>query len=626
MCGVAVVITPFDQSRPSSSGVECNPPLIDCDCSKLLRRGPDSWFQTSVTHYDLSSSPVQIILLRSVLSQRGNSTTSQPLRSQPARSGSTYIFLWNGEVYAHTEEHANSLFANPSNNDGEVLLSLIVQAENQERVLDHFSSLFGPFAFILLELPAGMIYFGRDRYGRRSLVGRSKYNSLSNRSLMLDAISSVVLRPLQSGIDESKYVHQTWVELPASGIFSGQLRFVDQSWYITDITLHPWSPEHLAVWPSFGLNIARIAAPLAPLVTDLLELNVYPSQNLSQTLLDLLSSAVKDRVWLASSSCSDCSGTKLQPPYENHPDCTHSKFAVLFSGGVDSTILSILCHRHVPADQPIDLINVAFEQPESHKTGSQGKPVFQPASEAPDRRTAWQSFHELCRVAPTRRWKLVLADVSSAELHSVRTSYIKDLLLPGHLTVLDDSLGLAMWFAARGLGRCCEAPISSPGSLQPDPEIIENVYRSPAKTVFVGTGVDEQLSGYTRHRVIYAKHGPEALEAELRKEMQRISERNLGRDDRVISDHGREARFPYLDERVVHFLRKVPIQHKVDFSLPKGAGEKRLLRLVAMLLGLTEAATLPKRAMQFGSCIAKAHGSSRLTGPADQTLMRVYQE
>lgn len=64
-------------------------------------------------------------------------------------------------------------------------------------------------------------------------------------------------------------------------------------------------------------------------------------------------------------------------------------------------------------------------------------------------------------------------------------------------------------------------------------------------------------------------------------------------------------RFPYLDEEVVNYLNSLPVWEKADLSLPRGVGEKLLLRLSAKQLGLGQSAVLPKRAMQFGSRIAK---------------------
>lgn len=60
--------------------------------------------------------------------------------------------------------------------------------------------------------------------------------------------------------------------------------------------------------------------------------------------------------------------------------------------------------------------------------------------------------------------------------------------------------------------------------------------------VLSGIGADELLAGYSRHRVCFEKHGLEGLNEELRMELDRISSRNLGRDDRVIGDHSKEAR------------------------------------------------------------------------------------
>lgn len=71
-------------------------------------------------------------------------------------------------------------------------------------------------------------------------------------------------------------------------------------------------------------------------------------------------------------------------------------------------------------------------------------------------------------------------------------------------------------------------------------------------------GADEQLGGYMRHRKVF-KHGDWlALSSELRNDFERIGYRNLGRDNRVIADHSRQPRFPYLDEYVVNYISKLP--------------------------------------------------------------------
>lgn len=45
----------------------------------------------------------------------------------------------------------------------------------------------------------------------------------------------------------------------------------------------------------------------------------------------------------------------------------------------------------------------------------------------------------------------------------------------------------------------------------------------------------KQLAGYARHRTRFEKDGFDALINEVKMEMKRISERNLGRDDRILS-------------------------------------------------------------------------------------------
>ena len=53
-------------------------------------------------------------------------------------------------------------------------------------------------------------------------------------------------------------------------------------------------------------------------------------------------------------------------------------------------------------------------------------------------------------------------------------------------------------------------------------------YTSNAEVLILGAGADEQLGGYARHRTRYEHHGIDSLVAEVKMEMNRIAERNLG--------------------------------------------------------------------------------------------------
>jgi asparagine synthetase B (glutamine-hydrolysing) len=67
--------------------------------------------------------------------------------------------------------------------------------------------------------------------------------------------------------------------------------------------------------------------------------------------------------------------------------------------------------------------------------------------------------------------------------------------------------------------------------------------------------------------------GLPALDEELRADVRRLWVRNCGRDDRLVADRGREARHPFLDERLMAaLLRDVPLARIADLSLPPGEG------------------------------------------------------
>jgi len=448
------------------------------------------------------------------------------------------------------------------------------------------------------------IFFARDPLGRRSLLVHWPSNELPH----------LVLTSVSTGMGDC---HE-FIELPTEHIYALNLDNISGN---STISLDPCLGCFPRAVPVDDNTIhvpftrpGRVNRELPPIDTE------PPWLQSLDSVPEYLSSAVEDLIFQLDRSVAlrvnNIPGRSAESDKARPASPISARVAVLFSGGIDSTICAFLAAKHVPLDEPIDLLNVAFENPRKIRAQVDGnvggikkkkrlnalhddRPVGGRVLErcdsdylVPDRSAGLYELEELRSLCPGRQWNFVEIDVPYPEYQAAQPA-VKSIMWPCH-TVMDLSLAMALYFAARGVGKVRSGP-----EAQPEP------YTSPARVLLNGLGADELLGGYGRHRTAFKAGGWPAVIDELQLDIDRIPMRNLGRDDRVVSAHGKETRFPFLSLTVVNFLVALPAHIKFDLRLDAGLGDKMLLRLAARKMGLIEASTRKKRAMQFGSHAAR---------------------
>ncbi|CAD0107281.1 unnamed protein product, partial [Aureobasidium uvarum] len=523
----------------------------------LENRGPDSSQELRQ-----QSRNVYLTCFSTVLALRGDHTVVQPVQHSDYPSA---FLCWNGEAWKHATEPING-------NDSELVfadISSLLKAEDSDtsassaKLMQHAMSLItGPYAFVYYDPRSDTLFFGRDPLGRRSLMSR------------VDESGNFILSTISGQPD------QGWEEVEADGIYSLNLKAFHESVQKHERCIPTCLPY------TFSPNtITSTASPLDSSASPL---------SISSPAVAKIEALLRDSLHLRISNIPALSNSE--------PSFPAASLAILFSGGLDCTLLARLSHDILDHAQPIDLLNVAFENPRVHRRPADADPdtPWSPYELCPDRITGRASFAELQAICPGRLWRFVAIDIPYKEFLAHKPEVIS-LIYP-HNTEMDLSIASALYFASRGQGSISTKSGES------------NRYTSEAKVLLSGLGADELFGGYTRHDTAFRRHGFAGLKDELDLDVDRLGKRNLGRDDRVLSNWARETRFPFLDEDLVKWAVNAPVwercgfgENKEDLDCETGSLEpaKKVLRCLAWKLGMKKVAAEKKRAIQFGARTAK---------------------
>ncbi|MCJ1403580.1 hypothetical protein MMC11_006803 [Xylographa trunciseda] len=588
----------------------------------LKRRGPDSVKVVQRTCRSINSTgpvtpentaqPLHLVFVSTVLSLRGNAIVEQPLVDNDSGS----LLCWNGEAWKLDKEpiagnDAQAVFnallsTTQSSSSGQQMQPGAREIRVQE-VLGIIGILSGPFSFVFYDASSQQVFYGRDMIGRRSLlysgslphefiVSSTSDCSASENWMEVEACSIQV-------INSSATLPSTECSRRRAPVAVEDFPFIKTiSWStVKRKRIDFSSSESLKLLSSKQDTWDVGASTHFPPINREISPPAFQGLCLDSEVVNSLHEQLRASLVLRIQGVPHSS--EITP--QNH-------LAILFSGGLDCTLVARLVHDILPLEVSIDLLNVAFENPRviaaanalAAQNEQNADSNASPYSKCPDRLTGFSSYAELLNACPGRFWRFVSVDVPYSETLGHRSQIIS--LIHPQDTEMDLSIACALYFAARGIGNVYD----------PRKECMK-IYTTPARVLLSGLGADELFGGYSRHAIAFARKGHDGILDELELDFRRLGNRNLGRDDRVISHWGKEARYPYLDENVVSWALERPLHEKCSFGQkvslngtslgnhPLLEPDKHILRLLAWKLGMPGAAREKKRAIQFGSRTAK---------------------
>lgn len=383
----------------------------------LQNRGPDS-----INVQTFSCGDKSFVTAASVLWLQGQKVVTQPLQNEKS------VFVYNGDVFG-----GNAVDLNNIKKDSDTI-HFWRGLDVNDNITEFLTDVEGPYAFVYLNKKSKKLYFARDPYGRRSLLLGKSDNVI--------VLCSVAKRTADFN----------FIEVPAIGVFCYDLaernlklfswQYKNSNFYTKIEEVQMFLHANIQVVntltePNYRTYISpkdselNLVSSLAKINDVTIFENLLKNDNWMKNVLhikELLETAIEKRISSQPRHCSTCILEKIP--------CSHTLTGVLFSGGVDCSILALLADKYTEKNRPIDLINVAFDESQNYRT--------------PDRLTGLQILDALKKLRPNRKWNFLQVNITKEELNKQRNDRIADLIYPLN-SVLDDSLGCALWFASRGL-------------------------------------------------------------------------------------------------------------------------------------------------------------------------------